>query len=87
VIEDVLIGKNSQLAGTGVGQSAVIFSEKSVGAGQRYDPCTLGMVVVLKVRNIDVGARDFRASLFGRAIFLPAGIIPGGTHHGSKVQH
>lgn len=72
VIEDVLVGKNSQLAGTGVGQSGILFSEKAVGAGQRFDPCTLGMVITLKVRNIDTNPRAFFASIFGRAVFLPS---------------
>ena len=66
-ILDIKVGKDSQLAATGSmpGES---FSAHAVGVRMELDTAKPGIVITLRVRNIDTAAHDFKAVLYGAVL-------------------
>jgi hypothetical protein len=64
---DIKVGKNSQLAATGdmPGES---FSALAVGVRMELDTAKPGIVITLRVRNVDTQAHDFKAVLYGAVL-------------------
>jgi hypothetical protein len=63
-IIDIKIGKDSQLAATGSmpGES---FSTVAVGVRMELATAKPGIVITLRVRNVDTGDQDFKAVMYG----------------------
>jgi hypothetical protein len=66
-IDDIRVGKNSQLVTTGP-LPARCFSEVSVGVGLHLDTAQVSQQITLRVRNISGQAATFRGMLIGRAV-------------------
>ena len=66
-ILDIKVGKDSQLAATGTmpGES---FSAHAVGVRMELDTAKPGIVITLRVRNVDTTAHDFKAVLYGAVL-------------------
>ena len=66
-ILDIKVGKDSQLAATGSmpGES---FSALSVGVRMELDTAKPGIVITLRVRNVDTVAHDFKAVMYGAVL-------------------
>ena len=66
-ILDIKVGKDSQLAATGAmpGES---FSALSVGVRMELDTAKPGIVITLRVRNVDTAAHDFKAVMYGAVL-------------------
>jgi hypothetical protein len=66
-ILDIKVGKDSQLAATGAmpGES---FSALSVGVRMELDTAKPGIVITLRVRNVDTVAHDFKAVMYGAVL-------------------
>ncbi len=66
-ILDIKVGKDSQLAATGSmpGES---FSALAVGVRMELDTAKPGIVITLRVRNIDTQAHDFKAVMYGAVL-------------------
>jgi hypothetical protein len=66
-ILDIKVGKDSQLAATGTmpGES---FSALAVGVRMELDTAKPGIVITLRVRNVDVIAHDFKAVMYGAVL-------------------
>ncbi|HEX7667013.1 MAG TPA: hypothetical protein VF407_20930 [Polyangiaceae bacterium] len=64
---DIKVGKDSQLAATGSmpGES---FSAHAVGVRMELDTAKPGIVITLRVRNVDTAAHDFKAVLYGAVL-------------------
>ena len=64
---DIKVGKDSQLAATGTmpGES---FSAHAVGVRMELDTAKPGIVITLRVRNVDTAAHDFKAVLYGAVL-------------------
>lgn len=64
---DIKVGKNSQLAATGdmPGES---FSALAVGVRMELDTAKPGIVITLRVRNVDSQPHDFKAVLYGAVL-------------------
>jgi hypothetical protein len=63
-ILDIKVGKDSQLAATGE-MPASAFSALAVDTRMELDPAEPGIVLTLRVSNIDTTPRDFFAVLYG----------------------
>ncbi|MFI5296736.1 MAG: hypothetical protein ACHREM_01450 [Polyangiales bacterium] len=63
-IVDIKIGKDSQLAATGAmpGES---FSTVAVGVRMELSTAKPGIVITLRVKNVDTGDQDFKAVMYG----------------------
>jgi hypothetical protein len=63
-IVDIKVGKDSQLAATGSmpGES---FSTVAVGVRMELSTAKPGIVITLRVRNVDTGDQDFKAVMYG----------------------
>jgi hypothetical protein len=66
-IEDIKVGRNSQLVGTGP-QPAEAFRDTATGDNISLDTCPPGVDITITVRNIGGAASDFRATLFGDVV-------------------
>jgi hypothetical protein len=66
-ILDIKVGKDSQLAATGAmpGES---FSALSVGVRMELDTAKPGIVITLRVKNVDTVAHDFKAVMYGAVL-------------------
>jgi hypothetical protein len=66
-IIDIKVGKDSQLAATGTmpGES---FSAVAVGVRMELDTAKPGIVITVRVRNVDTVAHDFKAVLYGAVL-------------------
>lgn len=66
-ILDIKVGKDSQLAATGTmpGES---FSALAVGVRMELDTAKPGIVITLRVRNVDTQAHDFKAVMYGAVL-------------------
>jgi hypothetical protein len=66
-IVDIKVGKDSQLAATGAmpGES---FSAQAVGVRMELDTAKPGIVITLRVRNVDTEAHDFKAVMYGAVL-------------------
>lgn len=66
-IEDIIVGKNSQLVSSGA-LPAATFSEVGVGVRLNLDTANIGNLISLRVRNIGPDPLQFRATLIGTAV-------------------
>lgn len=66
-IMDIKVGKDSQLAATGTmpGES---FSALAVGVRMELDTAKPGIVITLRVRNVDTIPHDFKAVMYGAVL-------------------
>jgi hypothetical protein len=66
-ILDIKVGKDSQLAATGTmpGES---FSALAVGVRMELDTAKPGIVITIRVRNVDTVAHDFKAIMYGAVL-------------------
>jgi hypothetical protein len=64
---DIKVGKDSQLAATGSmpGES---FSAYAVGVRMELDTAKPGIVITLRVRNVDTVSHDFKAVMYGAVL-------------------
>ena len=64
---DIKVGKDSQLAATGSmpGES---FSAHAVGVRMELDTAKPGIVITIRVRNVDTAAHDFKAVMYGAVL-------------------
>jgi hypothetical protein len=68
VIDDVVVGKNSQFAATNVGVPARTFDERAVGVRLRGDTAKVSQNVTIQVTNIGGAGIRFRACVIGSVI-------------------
>ena len=64
---DIKVGKDSQLAATGA-LTGEAFETRAVGVRMELDTAQPGIVITLRVKNIDAAAHDFRAVLYGAVL-------------------
>ena len=64
---DLKVGKDSQLAATGP-LTGEAFETRAVGVRMELDTAQPGIVITLRVKNIDTAAHDFKAVLYGRVL-------------------
>ncbi|HUO51300.1 MAG TPA: hypothetical protein VMT93_02175 [Gemmatimonadaceae bacterium] len=64
---DIKVGKDSQLAATGA-LTGEAFETRAVGVRMELDTAQPGIVITLRVKNIDTAAHDFRAVLYGAVL-------------------
>ena len=66
-ILDIKVGKDSQLAATGTmpGES---FSAHAVGVRMELDTAKPGIVITIRVRNVDTAPHDFKAVMYGAVL-------------------
>jgi hypothetical protein len=66
-ILDIKVGKDSQLAATGTmpGES---FSALAVGVRMELDTAKPGIVITIRVRNVDTAPHDFKAIMYGAVL-------------------
>jgi hypothetical protein len=66
-ILDIKVGKDSQLAATGTmpGES---FSALAVGVRMELDTAKPGIVITIRVRNVDAAPHDFKAVMYGAVL-------------------
>jgi hypothetical protein len=66
-ILDIKVGKDSQLAATGTmpGES---FSALAVGVRMELDTAKPGIVITIRVRNVDAAPHDFKAIMYGAVL-------------------
>ena len=66
-ILDIKVGKDSQLAATGTmpGES---FSALAVGVRMELDTAKPGIVITIRVRNVDSAPHDFKAIMYGAVL-------------------
>jgi len=68
VIDDVIVGKNSQFASNAVGIPARTFDERGVGVGLAGDTAQISQNVIIKVTNTSGAPARFRATIIGPAV-------------------
>jgi len=68
VVEDVIVGKNSQLASNTVGLPARVFDERGVGVRLAGDTAQISQDLTLKVTNVSGAPARFRAAIIGPAV-------------------
>lgn len=68
VVDDVIVGKNSQLASNTVGLPARIFDERSVGVRLAADTAQISQDITLKITNVSGAPARFRAAIIGPAV-------------------
>ena len=68
VIEDVIVGKNSQLASNTVGLPARMFDERGVGVRLAGDTAQISQDITLKITNVSGAPARFRAGIIGPAV-------------------
>lgn len=64
---DIKVGKDSQLAATGA-LTGEAFETRAVGVRMELDTAAPGIVITLRVKNIDTAAHDFKAVLYGAVL-------------------
>jgi hypothetical protein len=64
---DIKVGKDSQLAATGA-LTGEAFETRAVGVRMELDTAKPGIVITLRVRNVDTAAHDFKAVLYGSVL-------------------
>jgi hypothetical protein len=64
---DIKVGKDSQLAATGP-LTGEAFETRAVGVRMELDTAEPGIVITLRVKNIDTAAHDFKAVLYGAVL-------------------
>ena len=68
VIDDLVVGKNSQFASNSVGVPARVFDENGVGVRLAGDTAQISQDIIIKVTNISGADARFRAAVIGPAI-------------------
>lgn len=68
VVEDVIVGKNSQLASNTVGLPARVFDERGVGVRLAGDTAQISQDITLKITNVSGAPARFRAAIIGPAV-------------------
>ena len=68
MIEDVIVGKNSQLASNTVGLPARMFDERGVGVRLAGDTAQISQDITLKITNVSGAPARFRAGIIGPAV-------------------
>ena len=66
-INDVRVGKNSQLVSAGAIPAAT-FAETAFGVRLKMDTVQISQDLILQVTNIDVAARRFLAAMIGESV-------------------
>ena len=66
-ILDIKVGKDSQLAATGA-LTGEAFETRAVGVRMELDTAQPGIVITIRVRNIDTAAQSFKAVLYGAVL-------------------
>jgi hypothetical protein len=64
LVNDIKIGKNSQLTASST-LPAAVFAENAVGTALSMDPCDVAMDITLSVTNISGGAVRFNGAMIG----------------------
>jgi hypothetical protein len=64
---DIKVGKDSQLAATGA-LTGEAFETRAVGVRMELDTAEPGITIVLRVKNTDTAAHDFKAVLYGTVL-------------------
>jgi hypothetical protein len=67
-LDDIKIGNRSQLIAAGPVPGEA-FSSTAVNTPLRMDTCQVSMEIILQCANITAGAIDFRAAMFGDAVY------------------
>lgn len=67
-LDDIKIGNRSQLIAAGPVPGEA-FSSTAVNTPLRMDTCQVSMEIILQCANITAGAVDFRAAMFGDAVY------------------
>jgi hypothetical protein len=67
-IDDIKIGNRSQFVAAGP-VPAEAFAPSAFGAALRMDTCQVSMEIILQVSNLSLAATDFRAAMFGDAVY------------------
>jgi len=68
VVDDLVVGKNSQFAATNVAVPARVFDERAVGVRLKGDTAQVSQNVGLSVTNISGAAIRFRACVIGSVV-------------------
>jgi hypothetical protein len=68
VVEDVIVGKNSQFASNTVGLPARVFDERGVGVRLAGDTAQISQDITLKITNVSGAPARFRAAIIGPAV-------------------
>ena len=64
---DIKVGKDSQLAATG-SLTGEAFETRAVGVRMELDTAEPGIVITLRIKNVDSAAHDFKAVLYGAVL-------------------
>lgn len=64
---DIKVGKDSQLAATGA-LTGEAFETRAVGVRMELDTAEPGIVITLRIKNVDTAAHDFKAVLYGAVL-------------------
>ena len=67
-LDDIKIGNRSQLIAAGPVPGEA-FSSTAVNTPLRMDTCQVSMEIILQCANVSSGAADFRAAMFGDAVY------------------
>lgn len=68
VIDDLVVGKNSQFAATNIAVPARVFDERAVGVRLKGDTAQVAQDVLLAVTNISGAGITFRAAVIGSVV-------------------
>jgi hypothetical protein len=68
VIDDLIVGKNSQFASNSVAVPARVFDERGVGVRLAGDTAQISQDIILKVTNVSGAPARFRAAVIGPAV-------------------
>jgi hypothetical protein len=66
-VVDIKVGKDSQLAATGT-LTGEAFETRAVGVRMELDSAEPGIVITLRIRNVDTAPHDFKAVLYGSVL-------------------
>ena len=64
---DIKVGKDSQLAATG-NLTGEAFETRAVGVRMELDTAEPGIVITLRIKNVDTAQHDFKAVLYGAVL-------------------
>lgn len=67
-VQDVKVGNKSQLVSSGA-IPAIAFSQTAFNTPLKMDTCQISMDLIIEVTNITAGPEDFRAAMFGNAVY------------------
>lgn len=67
-IDDIKIGNRSQFIAAG-SVPAEAFAQNAVHTPLKMDTCQISMSIILQVHNVSAAIADFRAAMFGDAVY------------------